>query len=429
MLGGALLAGAATAANSQTTLSTPPAAPPKQTTLERVAIAAQQNRYPLNFDGRTFSGSGWDWISAEGRKAQHFLFGEDHGYSEVAKLATALAVDLAPAGYSEIAIEISPPLSAEIDAAVASGGVAGLKSFFEQKNTGVAFYTMREEAEFLAAARKAYPAKGQVIHGLDYDVFADRRLIERLKAKRKPVSAQAALDALEKASLASWAEFRATKNPEKIYSFAGDPDLVRAVRAGWPKPDRETDVILRTLEETFEINRHWFRREGYLSNLRRSRLMRANLVDFWTSERAPGGTTPKTFFKFGASHMMRGLSTTDVFDIGTMASEAAALEGHTTFQLMVVGGKGAVQSVFNPVDLVYMPTPVDTEDTYFLPDLVAQALPTGSTVFDTRPLRPILSGARVNDVSTALARVVHAFDAVIIMPNATPSATLHQIHA
>ena len=57
---------------------------------EKLSAAAGEHRLRLDFDGETFSGPGWDRLVAEGRAAQFFLLGEEHGIAENAMLAAQL---------------------------------------------------------------------------------------------------------------------------------------------------------------------------------------------------------------------------------------------------------------------------------------------------------------------------------------------------
>jgi hypothetical protein len=118
---------------------------------------------------------------------------------------------LKPAGYSRLGLEISPPAARTLDTA-AAGGLDGLKRYFAQVDKGPAFYTMKEEAQMLAAVRAALSRRGPpLLFGLDYEIILDRPFIAALKA-RAPASARAPLAALEAASLASWAAYGETKD-------------------------------------------------------------------------------------------------------------------------------------------------------------------------------------------------------------------------
>jgi hypothetical protein len=388
---------------------------------EQVTEAAAANAFWLDFDGAAFSGPAFDRLVEEGRAAQFFLLGEEHGIAENPKLAAALFAALAADGYSQLAIEISPPMARELDSA-ARDGVAGLKALYAIPGGEPAFFGMKEEGDLAVAARSAVQGDDPVLVGLDYEVFSDRILISRLESMRKPKPAEAALAALKAASEASWREYDATRNLQLVYSFSGDPALVRAVAAAWPKRSLAADEILRTLEETLEINRLWASRQGYLSNLRRSVLMRENFLRHWRHGNK-ADRAKKTLFKFGSSHMVRGRSMTEVFDLGTLLPEIAALEGKRAFHLLVLPGANSETAVFDPAQWRYTQAPPKDHYSEGLEPLVSAALPDAMTLIDLRPLRSILRRQR-QDVDVELMRVVHGYDMALIMTGSTASSNL-----
>jgi hypothetical protein len=401
-----------------------PAAAPAQTAkpslAERIAAAAADHRQRLDFVDGSFSGDAWERLLAEGRAAQFFLLGEEHGVAENARLAAALFEALAPSGYSRFVIEVSPPMASALDRS-ARDGLDGLVRQFAQPGGEPAFFGMKEEAELLAAARASVGGRSAVFWGVDYEVGGDRLLIARLAAKKKPKAAAAALAALRNASDESWAQYQATHNPQFIFSFAGDPALVRALRQAWPRRDAESEEILSTLEETFEINRHWIRGEGWASNERRARLMRRNFLAHWRRE---GGADRRVFAKLGASHLVRGLSQTEVYDLGSLIPEIAALGGGSAFHLLVLPGVGAPTAVFDPTKWAYAPAP--PKDGYMaeLEPILAAAFPDSFTLVDLRPLRPLLGGRSAADPE--LKRIVHGFDMALILTGSTPSRDLSE---
>ncbi|MBA4000514.1 hypothetical protein [Brevundimonas sp.] len=409
---------AAALAASSVRARTPAAQPALE---DRLAEAARAARHRLDHDGVRFSGPAWDLLLDQGRQAQFFLLGEAHGIAENPKLAAALYAALAPTGYEKLAIEVSPPMAAELDAA-AEGGVDGLRALFADPGAQVAFFGMAEEAALLADVRRVAPAGRPVLWGLDYEVGADRRLIARLEEAPKPPAAAAALATLAAASAGSWARYAETGSPQHIFSFGGDPALVRAVRDGWPGVDPHSGWILDTLEETLEINRLWVAQRGYESNARRARFNRANLIRYWQAERAEG-RAPRVMFKFGAGHMVRGLSPTAVFDIGTLAPEIAATVGGESYHLLVLPGAGSQVANFDPTVWSYRPGPGGAYGEGLEP-ILDQALPDAWTLIDLRPLRPLIPGHRLTAAGTELSRLVHGFDAVLVMSGSTPSTNL-----
>ncbi|MEZ5959880.1 MAG: hypothetical protein R3C30_05565 [Hyphomonadaceae bacterium] len=418
LLGALGLSVAAGAAGAQETQAPPATTPPAQASLaDRITQRATENRHRLAFDGTRFSGPAYDLLLQEGRAAQFFCIGEEHGIAENPKLAAQLFAELQ---YDKACVEISAPMAAELDRA-ARGGAAGLRQLFSDPGAQVAFFGMREEAEWLAAVRAARPGRAQAIWGLDYEVGGDRRLIQILKTKRKPTSAATALAALEAASAASWAQYAETRGPQYIFSFSGDPTLVAAVRTAWPNADAEARSILTTLEETLAINQLWVQRRGWESNQRRAELNRANLRRYWAAE---GERNPKVMFKFGASHVVRGLSHTQVLDIGTHVSEHAALMGAKSFHIAVFPGASSQVAQFDPTSWTYRPSEAGTYAEEGMTPLMAAAYPDGYTLIDLRPIRSLVFGARHKALDADLVRTIHGFDALLVLTGATASANL-----
>ncbi len=399
----------------------PAPAPPKPSVAERLTAAAKANSYALTYDGRTFSGPGWDKLVAEGKAAQFFMLGEEHGIAENPKLAGQLFETLAKDGYAKFVIEVSPPMADALDEA-ARGGIDGLRGQLLAPGGGAAFFTMQEEAEMLARVRASVTGEAPVLWGVDYEVGGDRLLMARLEPMAKPKAAAEALAKLRAASEAGWARHAAEKNPQFIFTFAGDPALVRAVREAWPKRPAAASRILTTLEETLEINALWVAGKGYDSNVRRSDDMRANLLRHWQEERA-GGRKPKVFFKMGSSHLVHGRNDSETFDIGTLAPEIAYIEGGKAFQVMILQGKGSPTAVFDAADWIYRPS--DPKDNYDqgLSAIFDAADPKTFTLFDLRPLRAILGYWR-DGTDPALMRVVHGYDMLLVMSGSTPSSNL-----
>ena len=151
--------------------------------------------------------------------------------------------------------------------------------------------------------------------------------------------------ALETASTESWARYEATHSPQHIFSFAGDPALVRAVQQAWLNPDAEAEWMLETLEQTLTINQLWVTGQNWQSNQTRANFNKRNLARYWDAEE----DKPRVFFKFGAGHMVRGLSHTQSHDIGSRVAEMAEMAGGKSFHLLVLPGAGAEHAQFDPV--------------------------------------------------------------------------------
>jgi hypothetical protein len=394
----------------------------EQKAANKLTATALENRMALNFDGEAFSGPAWDALIAEGAAAQFFLVGEDHGIAENPMLVAQLFDALTAQGYSKMAIEISPTMASILDAALVEGGLDGLRNLYAQPGGEPAFFGMAEEAEMLASVRASVPAGQPVLWGTDYEVAGDRQLIRVLEQANKPPEAEAALAAVARAAAHMWAEYEETGSPQFIFSFAGDPELIRAVSDAWPDPDPRSAVILNTLEKTLSINNLWLQGKAWESNNARASLQRENFLRYWRAAKAEG-EAPRVLAKYGSSHIVRGLSPTAVFDLGALLPELAALEGGHSFSLMIMPGAGTEIAGLNPSTWAYEPRPADGGYIKDIKPLMDAAFEDQFTLIDLRPLR-MVAGMKRGDQADETFRVVHGFDMLLVLSGSTPAGEL-----
>ncbi len=422
-----------TAAMAQAPAETPK--PPAPTFEERLAARAAQSRYAVTFKDGTFSGPGWDLMLEQGRKSRFFLVGEEHGIAEVPAVVRELFRTLEPAGYRHLALEISPPMAKALDETArgadgfADGFADGLKKltrFYEDNPPGVAFYTLREEAELLVAARAAASGHDPVLWGLDYEMMADRFLLDGVRKRAPEGPAKTAAEALYEKSASAFKTVKDTGNPDAFFSFSNPPEILADLRHAWPHPDPESALVLDVLEETLAIN-HLYATEKYWdSNQRRAALMRRELLRYWNEKKgnAEKANPPRVMFKFGGNHMLRGRNIVEVYDLGNLLSEMAAAEGSQAFNVLLVGGAGTEHAIFNPVKLTYEPAPVEVTAEKYMQPIISQTLPEGFTLIDLRALRPLFTAERAKTVDPELMRIVHGYDALLILTGSHPSKPL-----
>lgn len=390
---------------------------PQATLLE----ALRRNRLPLTM-GDTPSGRGWEWLVREARDARFTLIGEEHGVAETAQLSAALFRTIRGSGYRRVAIELSPIIAQDIETAARRDGLRGILDFFAAPDTWSPMY-LREEARFLAAVIEAAPKGEGVLWGFDREIFSDRHLIARLEP-RVPASARAPYARLKEASTSS--AMRREKNPgaEQPFLFAREPSVVSAVRAAWPNPDRESDVILRTLEESLAINAVARTGTAWASSDRRAQWMRRCLAERLRAERARG-SSPKVMMKAGYNHMIRGANYVNVFDVGSMADEVAALDGGHAFHVIVLPGPGSRQAVLGP-GRSFASVSSDEFDEFKAGDqrltrVLSNADATSHEVIDLRALRP-LAMRGFESWNADVVRTIHGYDAAVIWKGAHASS-------
>jgi hypothetical protein len=369
------------------------------------------------------AGPGWDWLVQEARAARFTLIGEEHGVAETAQFSAALFKALRPSGYSRIAIELSPPIAEDIEAAARRNGVNGILNFFADRDTWSPMH-MREEAQFLAAVINEAPKGERVLWGLDREIFSDRYLISRLDAKVPP-RAREAFTRLKNASINAAARNAQTRNPDDLFLLAEDPALVSAVRAAWPNPDRESDAIMRTLEESLAIETAERTGGMWPYMQRRVQWMRNNLAARLREDERRG-SPPKVMMKFGYNHMIRGANYVNVFDVGAMTDEVAVLSGDRAFHIIVLPGAGSRQAVFGP-GRTFVPVSSDEVDEFRAGDqrltrVLSNATATGHEVIDLRALRR-LAMRGLEAWNSDVVRTIHGYDAAVIWKGARASSS------
>jgi len=384
--------------------------------------AAREHRSRLDFDGKAFSGPALDQLLAAARDARFLLIGEEHGIAENAKLAVQLFTTLVADGYEKLAIEVSPPVAALLDAAAKDGGIEGLRNLYASPGGEPAFFGMREEAELIAAARDALPDATEVLWGLDYEVASDRPLLRQLQSMQRPPGTDRPLNALIAASDRAWAKYDETGSPQYILGFSGDPALVEAVRDAWPEPGDAARQMLDTLQSTLEINRSWVQGRGWNSNAQRAALLRSNFLRHWHRARENGGA-PKVMVKLGANHVVRGRNHTGTFDLGTLLPEIAAIEGVRSASILVLPGQGSLTAVLDPSSWTYEPKPAKDNYAQGIDVLTDAAYADEFTLIDLTPLRPIV-GTRIDQYGIDVVRIVHGFDMLLVMSGSTASSEL-----
>jgi hypothetical protein len=386
----------------------------------RLLEALQKNRLPLAMDDGRPSGRGWDWLAQEARASHFTLVGEEHGVAETAQLSAALFDTLRGAGYSRVAIELSPLVAQGIETAARRNGLQGILDFFARPDTWSPMY-LREEARFLADVVATAPRGERVLWGFDREIFSDRYLIGRLDTKVPP-SARASFAKLKVASENAFALQQKGEGPP--FLFAQEPAIVSAVRTAWPNPDRESDTALRTLEESLAINTVARTGTAWDQSQRRALWMRSNLAELLT-ENSAHGSPPKVMLKAGYNHMIRGANYVNIFDVGSMPDEAAALRGGRAFHIIVLPGSGSHQAVlgagrsFNAVSS-------DEFDEFKAGDqrltrVLSNANATGHEVIDLRALRA-LAMRGLESWNADLVRTIHGYDAAVIWKGARASS-------
>jgi hypothetical protein len=394
-------------------------AAPEANAQDSLTAVLRRNAHPMQAaaDGR-LSGAGAELLLAAGRDAQFFLIGEEHGVAEIPLVAAGLFRELTPHGYRHLAIETGDALAAELNRRVlADSSGEAMIAFQRDYFPGAPFYRWREDAALLRAAVAAAGGRDDVLWGLDYDIVGDRFALRRLRDIAPNAAARAAAERVIAVADSGLSQALAAQNPGLLMMFGGADDVYAPLRQAYaPRPGSEADHIIRLLQETREINAYWGRGQGYLSNLYRAQLNKRRFMRYLTEATARDGRMPRVMMKFGSSHMVRGRSFANVFDLGTLASEIADVHGGRSFGVLMLGGAGTVHAMVDPRAFTTVEAPVEVED--WIKPFYDAADPRQWTVFDLRPIRARIP--RLGTLPDETLKVLYGFDAVVILSGSGP---------
>jgi len=250
-------------------------------------------------------------------------------------------------------------------------------------------------------------------------------LISKLEAK-VPQRTMPAFTRLKQASTNAWAKFEQTGNPDDMFILAEDPALVSALQAAWPHPDPESGSIMRTLAGSLGIEtaERTGGRWPYFAS--RAQWTRDNMAAMLKADQG-SKTPPKVLLKFGYNHVIRGANYVNLFDIGTMADEAAALTGDRAFHILVLPGPGSRQAVPGKGRSFGSVATDDFDDFGAGDSRLTRVLPNpnaaGHEVIDLRPLRP-LAMRGLESWNPDVVRTIYGYDAAVIWKGAHASSGL-----
>ena len=401
----ALLAGAAGAAD------TPPAS--TETPEQALSRLLDANRQALTIGRDGLSGPGAATLLTPARSAQFILVGEDHGFAEIPEFVDALRRSLGTDAPENLVLEIGPE-SARRAALAARRGT--LRELAVDYPMAIPFLNLREDGAMAAAWLQGDPRAA--LWGLDQEfLFSARLVLERLRTLVEPGAQQALVDAWIARAVAS--ERKAMQDhdvPAALLLQLQDADFA-ALRAGLkPAPGSEAARLVDELAESAAIYRGQSG-DGYASNDRRGRLMKRHFMAYYRTAGKPGKPLPRALLRFGAYHMMRGITPTNIYDVGNFVSELAASNDRRSLHLLILFADGTANR--------WMPFTADAglkaqkydaraemED-FGVATFLDHAPAEGAAVFDLDPLRRQRKARR--SAGPDFERVVFGYDYVVVI--------------
>jgi hypothetical protein len=354
-----------------------------------------QHKIPISRSAPdAYSGPGWERLIADGRQAQFFMIGEQHGVADIALFVKALHRVLATSGgYTHSALEVGPH-STDFAETLVRQGPGRLANYIAQPGHGftIPFLFFAEEIALTEQIVARSPDKQKALWGLDQEfVGAAPIVVDLLRKRARSAGQHQAIDALAAKS---------TANPMLIGVLTpAELDPLDAAFAG----DEHATALLRDLRLSSEIYAPFMRKTGpiYPANLTRENYMKVNFARRFAEAERRLGTPPKVFMKFGGYHAMRGLSGTDVPSLANFLAEWGLPRGFELVNMMVDcnGGESLNPQTSKPASC----------SPYFGKDsLVGQLATDEVTLIDLKALRPKLR--ELKDIDAKTRQTILAFD-------------------
>lgn len=375
------------------------ATPVSASDAEDLARLLKDNSWRVEAEAGELSGPGAARIVAWSRDAQFFLLGENHGSAGIARFATGVAKALGREGFRHTVVEADPLVTDHMVRLLKQGGMPAFAHWLatDQRQRAVPFFAWREEADFVVAALANGP-----VWGVDQSFLAAAHVhLDAIAAQTRDPRARAMARAM------------ATEARADVIGWLPKVDRARitALRDAIPRRDAAARRIADLLVQSAAIYSPFSGGQGswHRANLARETLMKRSFLSYYDTAARRGSSPPRVLFKFGAWHLQRGLSETQVPSFGNFLAELAlARYDRPVFNLRVMCGPGAEQVTFDGS----VKSCAD-EFAPLAPALGTALSPDGETVFDLRPLRD--KPRLWRDWPTEAKRLVWTYDAVAVI--------------
>jgi len=379
----------------------------------------EHSRSTARIENGRLVGEGATFLRELGANAHFMLMGETHGTAEIAEFATAYWRDLNEAGYNYGVLEADPWVVGALERELRAGGMGAWASFLPEHggDAGAAFFNMREEVEWAAEMVRTSRARRQpVLWGIDQVFIGSAPWILRdIAENARNADARALAARLSEASAV-------TIGGSGRSGFAAIPaqDLadLRAMLNGrrdarWAEAV-DAMILSHRIYQPFTGGGG----EALLANDERELLMKRLFAAHYEAATEAEREPPRAMFKFGATHMYRGPSMTQVQGLGGFVTEYATARGLRAASVLVVCAPGGQANRFRSP-----PGSCDGDFNAFgLGALSEYISPDELTVFDLRVWR--LRYRRWEHLPASIQRAVSSFDALVIVPNGTAAANI-----
>lgn len=347
---------------------------------DAVLAALDTHSYDLAKDGRSF-------LMDEARKSNYFLLGELHGDNEIPNLLHAMWPELWKNGYRYVAAEVSPWTANQLDARPNGSGptIDGL-------------WTRKQADDLRSIAGRGT----QILWGCDMEEIHPEYLILELAGLNPDDASLKQMNAM-------------TKNG---YTRSMASRLLALAKTSRFANDRiVNDISLRqNLMATLQIDADRADPAAKMSAQQaRELLMKTQFLQHLRAHAHPENPE-KVLLRAGRNHLHRGFDARGVSTLGNFVAEFAISRGESVFNVGAfgAGGKATLMGETFSMD--------ETQDELAFA-LLSRESKYVATIFDLRPLRPMLHAIPQEKRTPLESNLIYwsdAYDALICYKSVTP---------
>jgi hypothetical protein len=340
------------------------------------------HQFDLSSDGKTF-------LLEEARQSSFFMIGELHGDREIPELLEKLWPEMWRHGYRHIAAELSPWAANQLEFTPADR-MPDLRALWS-----------KQEATFVHSLVPPDRSQEEVLWGCDMDEMQPNLLVDDLAAANP-----------KNAALVSMVE-----QVKSGYKRALAPELLHLMPDSASIQDQTVNGIslAESIRATLEIESDRLHPETRFSaQQRRESLMKQMFVSHYERMLAEG--LSKIMLRFGRNHLHRGYDDRGISTLGNFVSEFAIAHGEKAFNVAAFGAGGKATLAGEAWD-------ADERGDDLAFAFLAALARYPATVFDLRPLRPLLHGIPEEKRTALQRRLIYwadSYDAIICYKNVTP---------
>ena len=373
--------------------------------------------YPFDI-GRNgeITGQGASVLRPEIARAQFVLYGQDEGYADAAVVLRAIAHTARPFGFHTLAIEAGPLTTKLAVRAIRDQGLPAATAVMRRAPLATIMTLNTQEeltlvADFAEADRSSLPT----VWGIDEEgVGSSLLLLEQLQTLAPGKAARDAVNRL----------IAEERDPNKPFLTLSADDAVFRNLADLFPGIAPAQRIITALRETTAWYR--LRKTGHFTEgeARRAALLRANFLRFY---RGAGGE-PKVITIMGGNHLGFGETPNATFDIGTLATAIAEIDGQSALRILFFPAGGTpLDNKMRKSHPYYLEQYDDSDPASFYAaigiDPKSLALH-GWTLIPLAPIRARLMASGIDKVSAQTRFFVLGYDYLITTPDAKPATPI-----